>query len=79
MEKKYPFLGFILKRWKKNLYVGIIYTILLIVIVFFIIPLEYTSGVSILPSAASFSQGMLGNLGSLGKIAGIDIGAGSKA
>jgi uncharacterized protein involved in exopolysaccharide biosynthesis len=79
MEKKYPFLGFILKHWKKNLYVGIIYTILLIVIVFFIIPLEYTSGVSILPSAASFSQGMLGNLGNLGKIAGIDVGAGSKA
>lgn len=79
MEKKYPFLGFILKHWKKNLYVGITYTILLIVIVFFIIPLEYTSGVSVLPSAASFSQGMLGNLGSLGKIAGIDIGAGSKA
>lgn len=79
MEKKYPFLGFILKHWKKNLYVGIIYTILLIVIVFFIIPLEYTSGVSVLPSAASFSQGMLGNLGNLGKIAGIDIGAGSKA
>ena len=79
MGKKYPFLGFILKHWKKNLYVGIIYTILLIVIVFFIIPLEYTSGVSILPSAASFSQGMLGNLGNLGKIAGIDIGAGSKA
>jgi len=79
MEEKYPFLGFILKHRKKNLYVGIIYTILLIVIVFFIIPLEYTSGVSILPSAASFSQGMLGNLGSLGKIAGIDIGAGSKA
>ncbi len=79
MGKKYPFLGFILRHRKKNLYVGITYTVLLIVIVFFIIPLEYTSGVSILPSAASFSQGMLGNLGSIGKIAGIDIGAGSKA
>jgi uncharacterized protein involved in exopolysaccharide biosynthesis len=79
MEIKYPFIGFVLKYWKRNLYIGIAYTILLIVLVFFIIPLEYTSGVSILPSAASFSQGMLGNLGNLGKIAGIDIGAGSKA
>jgi len=79
MEIKYPFIRFILKHWKRNLYIGITYTFLLIILVFFIIPLEYTSGVSILPSAASFSQGMLGSLGDLGKIAGIDIGAGSKA
>jgi uncharacterized protein involved in exopolysaccharide biosynthesis len=79
MNVKYPFIGFILKHRKKNIYIGITYTILLIVLVFFIIPLEYTSGISILPSAASFSQGMLGNLGNLGKIAGIDLGAGSKA
>lgn len=79
MEIKYPFIGFILKHWKKNLNIGIVYTLLLVVLVFFIIPLEYTSGVSILPSAASFSQGMLGNLGSLGKMAGLDLGAGSKA
>jgi capsule polysaccharide export protein KpsE/RkpR len=79
MEIKYPFLGFILKHWKRNLYIGITYTILLIILVFFIIPLEYTSGISILPSAASFSQGMLGSLGNLGKMAGIDIGGGSKA
>jgi len=79
MEIKYPFIGFILKHWKKNLYIGIVYTLILIVLVFFIIPLEYTSGISILPSAASFSQGMLGSLGSLGKMAGLDIGSGSSA
>jgi tyrosine-protein kinase Etk/Wzc len=79
MDNKYPFISFILKHLKRNIYIGISYTILLIVLVFFIIPLEYTSGVSILPSAASFSQGMLGNIGGLGKIAGIDLGAGSKA
>jgi uncharacterized protein involved in exopolysaccharide biosynthesis len=51
----------------------------MILLVFFIIPLEYTSGVSILPSAASFSQGLAGQLGSLGKIAGLDLGGGSMA
>ena len=79
MDNKYPFISFILKHIKRNIYIGIIYSILLIVLVFFIIPLEYTSGVSILPSAASFSGGMLGSLGGLGKLAGIDVGSGSKA
>jgi uncharacterized protein involved in exopolysaccharide biosynthesis len=79
MKSKYPFLLFIHKHLKKNIYTGIVYFILLVVLVFFILPFEYTSGVSVLPSAASFSQGLVGNLGSIGKIAGLDIGAGSSA
>jgi uncharacterized protein involved in exopolysaccharide biosynthesis len=79
MNNKYPFLSFIYKHLKLNIYVGVVYCILLVMLVFFVIPLEYTAGISVLPSAASFSQDFMGNLGSLGKIAGIDIGAGSKA
>ncbi len=79
MNSKYPILSFIYKHLKKNIYIGVAYCILLLGLVLFVIPLEYTAGVSVLPSAASFSQGMLGNLGGLGKLAGIDIGAGSRA
>ena len=77
MKSKYPFILFIHKHLKKNLYIGISYCIVIAVIVFFILPFEYTSGVSILPSAANFSSGLMGNLGSLGKMTGLDIGAGS--
>jgi len=79
MNPKYPFLSFIHKHLKLNIYIAIFYSIILFVVVFFIIPLEYTSGVSVLPSAASFSSGLMNNLGGLGKLAGIDIGAGSQA
>jgi uncharacterized protein involved in exopolysaccharide biosynthesis len=79
MNPKYPFFSFIYKHLRLNIYIGIAYSILLVLLVFFIIPLEYTAGVSVLPSAASFSQGMLGNLGNLGKIAGLNLGAGSAA
>jgi uncharacterized protein involved in exopolysaccharide biosynthesis len=79
MNNKYPIFSFIYKHLKKNIYIGIAYCILLLVFVLFMIPLEYTAGVSVLPSAASFSQGLMGNLGGLSKLAGIDIGAGSRA
>ena len=79
MNNKYPILSFIYNHLKKNIFIGVVYSILLIVLVFFVIPLEYTAGVSVLPSAASFSQGLMGNLGGLGKIAGLDLGAGSRA
>ena len=79
MNSKYPILGFIHKHLKLNIYIGVVYCVLLVVLVFFVMPLEYTAGVSVLPSAASFSSGLMSNLGGLGKLAGIDIGAGSAA
>jgi len=76
MEEKYPFISFFIQNRKINIIISIIYIILSVIIVFFVIPLEYTSSVSLLPSAATFSQQMLGKLGGLEKLAGIDIGGG---
>ena len=78
-EKKYPFLSYIYQRRKLNISIFIIYIFLFTGIVFLLMPLEYTSGVSILPSAANFSEGLVGKLGGLGKIAGLDLGGGSLA
>jgi uncharacterized protein involved in exopolysaccharide biosynthesis len=79
MENKYPFISFVIRHRRINVPIAIIYAILSAVVVFFVIPLEYTSSVSLLPSAASFSQRMLGNLGGLEKLAGINIGGGMTA
>lgn len=73
-EQLHPFLKFVIKNRKINLAIIIPATIILIVIVFFVIPLQYTAQVTILPTAAKFSGGLTGQLSALGKLAGIDIG-----
>jgi len=71
-ELKYPFISYLFKRKKINLPIFIIASIGLFFLVLFT-QLFYTSQVSILPTAASFSQGMSGNLGMLGQLAGINL------
>jgi uncharacterized protein involved in exopolysaccharide biosynthesis len=71
--KTYPLISFILKNRKINITIFSSVCLLLIILVFFILPLEYTAQTSIIPSAASFSQGLGGTLGSLSKIAGLDL------
>ncbi|MFC2087990.1 hypothetical protein ACFLSX_00180, partial [Calditrichota bacterium] len=66
-EQLYPFLRFLLKHKKINLPIIITALVILSLIVFLVIPVQYTSQVSILPTAAAFSQGISGKLGSLGK------------
>jgi uncharacterized protein involved in exopolysaccharide biosynthesis len=73
-EQIHPFLQFILKHRKINIGIIIPVTLILIAFVFFVIPLQYTAQVTILPTAAKFSGGLSGQLGALGKLAGIDFG-----
>ena len=73
-EHMYPFLNFIIKNRKINLPIFIAATIIITLLVFFVIPLQYTSQVTILPSAANFSGGLSGQLSAIGKLAGINIG-----
>jgi uncharacterized protein involved in exopolysaccharide biosynthesis len=73
MQNKYPLISFVLHYRKINIPIIIAVIVLLTVVVFFIMPLEYTSELSVLPSAASFTSGIAGSLGNLGKIAGVDL------
>jgi uncharacterized protein involved in exopolysaccharide biosynthesis len=72
-KKDYPLIRFIFLNRKSNLIVFASTCVLLFILVMFVIPLEYTSQLSIIPSAANFSQGLAGKLGSLSKIAGLDL------
>jgi uncharacterized protein involved in exopolysaccharide biosynthesis len=76
-EIKYPFLEYLIKNKKINIPIIIGATIIITLIIFFVIQLEYTSKVTILPTAANFSQGLTNQLGALGAIAGINIGSNS--
>jgi len=75
MMQKYPILKFILKHKQSNIAVFIILMIASVIISFFVFPKEYTSNVSVLPSAANSQGGIASKLGNLGKLAGINIGA----
>lgn len=73
--KNYHLLKFYFLNKKINFPISIIIIIAVIIIVFFIIPKEYTSRVSILPPAASFSQSFVSQLGAIGKLSGLDLGS----
>lgn len=71
----YPILRTILSNLKLNIGIFVFYSVICIIIVFFVFEKKYTSEVSIIPSAASFSSsGILGNIGNLSKVAGLNIG-----
>ena len=73
--KKFTLTRFIIKHKKTNLPLAFLSGIIIFILVFFIIPKEYTSEVSILPPAATFSQGFASQLGSISKLAGLDLGS----
>jgi uncharacterized protein involved in exopolysaccharide biosynthesis len=70
----YYLLLYILRFKKLNFTVVFLSFILSVVIAFFIMKKLYTSGVSILPSAASSSQGLTGKFSSLANLAGVNLG-----
>jgi len=72
-NKDFPFIRFIVKHGKINLTIISAVSVLLIIFVFLILPLEYTAQTTIIPSAASFSQGFAAKLGGLSKLAGFDM------
>jgi len=72
-KAKYPVLAFILRFWKINFITLMLVSIGIIIYVFFIAEKKYTADVTIIPSAANFSSGLGGNLGSLAGIAGFDL------
>jgi len=72
-KAKYPILVFILRFWKINIVTLFTVGIGILVLVFFVLEKKYTADVSIIPSAADFSAGIGGNLGSLAGMAGIDL------
>lgn len=76
-NKEFPIIKTILENRRINIYIFISYLILSIVIVFFVFKKQYTSEVSVIPSAANFTSGIASKIGNIGKMAGIDIGASS--
>jgi len=68
-------LKFILERKKINSIVFGITTVGFIILVFFVIPKEYTAEVSVLPSVSASTKGLGGQLGNLASLAGISMGS----
>jgi uncharacterized protein involved in exopolysaccharide biosynthesis len=68
-------LKFILERKKVNSIVLVITTVGFLIVVFFVIPKEYTAEISVLPSASASSKGLGGQLGNLASLAGISMGS----
>ena len=73
----YNFFLYLLKHRKINLIAFSLIFVLSIVFVFFVIPLEYTAEVSVLPSASIGNQGIGGKLGSIASLAGLNLGGSS--
>jgi len=71
-EIKYPLLIFILKHWLINLILVLALYAAIIVKVFYYTDKEYTAQVSLIPSAANFSQGLSSQLGAIAGLAGLN-------
>ena len=73
----HPLFKYIYDHFRINFIIIGTISLTIFVVIFFFVPKEYTAKVSILPSAANFSQGIMKNLGSLGKFAGFDLSTSS--
>jgi len=73
LNPRYPLLIYIWEHWLINLLILVIAFVLIVTKVFFYTDKEYTASVSILPSAASFSGGITGQLSAIAGLAGLNM------
>lgn len=72
-EIKHPLLIYILKHWLINLFLHLLLGAAIFIKVFYYTDKEYTASVSVIPSAANFSQGLANQLGAIAGLAGINM------
>jgi len=70
---KHPLTFFIWKHWVPNFVIYFIICVAIFIKIFFYTDKEYTANLSIIPSAASFSSGISGQVGVLANLAGINL------
>ena len=70
----HPLLWFLLSNKKTNAIILIVSSVAIFIVVMFVISLQYTAQVSILPSQANFAQGFGGKMDEIKKAAGLKSG-----
>ncbi len=76
-NKIHPVISFIIKHWITNILICLIMGIFILIYVFIIAEKQYTANVTIIPNAATFSQGLSAQLGALAGLTGFDLSSNS--
>jgi uncharacterized protein involved in exopolysaccharide biosynthesis len=70
---KHPLIIYILKHWLINLILFLLLDTAIFIKIFFYTDKKYTANVSVIPSAANFSQGLANQLGAIAGLAGLNM------
>ncbi|MFA4920574.1 MAG: Wzz/FepE/Etk N-terminal domain-containing protein [Candidatus Neomarinimicrobiota bacterium] len=73
IKKEHPLLYFVLKHRIVNIISLFLGAILVFALVFFVMKKKYTASVTILPPSQDLSSGIMGSMGALASIAGLDL------